>query len=426
MAKDSENSAFEKDVIQKWFKKSKAEGTELNFAFGLAAKPDESGLIVHLRKPGKMMKKELLAEPAIKKACFGTLTVVDSDVLLKPTKPLKGIIKSLKIKLRSEGMGKYHPVLVDADGTVLDEEALPDDAGDDNDEEEESFDEEAAVDAFEEPIQPPEQALDTAALKARLIVVNGQIKALGAVAPASFSADLMAAAQSLKAAQTEACAEVLTRLEAALANSPTPTAAAADDDPAAKLKAVLTKRVAQIRALPDGPARAELGGLAKTAMQALESGDLAAGVAALKALAAQMPAAEKAPDPAPTPAAVDVLKIWRDAKESVDEGISKLQTALRGQNQPVLARIADMGLNGVTDGNQTALTKALFDYKAASAADRSTFAKALQAQVGTYAQFLGSDPVLSLVENNPFGIAVPIRSTLGTALRQIATACKAA
>ena len=54
------------------------------------------------------------------------------------------------------------------------------------------------------------------------------------------------------------------------------------------------------------------------------------------------------------------MEIWRDAKANVDTGIDQLQKSLKGIDHPDLNRIAEMGLNGITDGNQVALMKALF------------------------------------------------------------------
>ena len=409
MAKDGAHSIFDKDQVKKFLAKSKMEKAELNFAFGLAKKPEDGGLIIHPREPGRKLRKPLLADSAIKKACFGSLTVVDSDIFLKPVRPVQGMVKSLRVMLRNAGLAKYTPILVDEDGNVLDEDNLPEGA-DGND------------DAAETPAAA--QKPDSGDLKARLVAANGQIKALGATAPPVFAKELMAAAKHLKDGEHEACAALLTELEAAFAAANAQQSTPPADTDTTDLKAALMKQVNIVRDMPDGPAKAKLGTLAKAAMQAISSGDLLAGAAALADLAAEMEGSGGKEEP--NASSENVLEIWRDAKETVDEGISRLQDTLRGQNHPVLARIADMGLNGVTEGNQTALAKALFEFNAATGADKSKRSKELQAQVGAYAEFLGKNPVVALVEDNPMGIAVPIRATLGSALQKISSACKAA
>jgi hypothetical protein len=447
MGAADEGGAFDRDAVQKALMKCKSGGNPANFAFGLAGKPEECGLMIHLRKPGSALKKQMKSAPGIRKACFGTLTVVGPDILLRPTRPLKGMVKQLKRRLREEGMVKFNPVLVDEEGNALDEESLPDASEYDDDadapetllddagtEEDEDEADDASEDAAAQGGPASEPAHDPAALKARLMALGGRIKALGAAAVPQMSADLMAAAKKLQGGDLPGCAAGLDALEGVIAAAgdagQAPVQAPAQPEMATKLKAALAERIAVIRGLPEGPERAELGAMAKKTLELLNAGDLPATAAAFKELVAALQAATASGGPEAAPAepaaVVDVLGIWREAKESVDDGISKLQSALRGYGVPALERIAEFGLNGVTEGNQTALAKALFDFRAATGADRPRFASALAAQVGTYAQFLSSDPVIELVENNPCGVAVPLRATLGGALREIAKACKAA
>lgn len=410
MAKDGADSIFDKDMVKKFLAKSKVEKAELNFAFGLAKKPEDGGLIIHPREPGRKLRKPLLADATIKKACFGTLTVVDSDILLKPVRPVQGMVKSLRLMLRNAGLAKYTPLLVDEGGNVLDEDNPPEGVGDNDDDAE---------------VPAAAQTPDPGALKARLVAANGQIKELGPSAPPALAKALVTSANHLKNGEIDACVAGLTKLEAVLAAASIQKPMLQADTEATDLKAALMKQVNIIRDMPDGQEKAELGTLAKAAMQAISSGDMSAAAAALAELAEEMEGSDRkeAPDAS---SSEDVLEIWRDAKETVDEGISKLQDLLRGQDHPVLARIADMGLNGVTEGNQTALVKALFEFNAATGADKSKRSKDLQAQVGAYAEFLSSSPIVALVEDNPMGIAVPIRATLGSALRKISSTCKAA
>lgn len=116
----------------------------------------------------------------------------------------------------------------------------------------------------------------------------------------------------------------------------------------------------------------------------------------------------------------DPLAVWNTARESTDAGISALQAVLRSYKHPDLDNIADAGLNGVTEGNQTAIMRALMDFRAAAPADRAKKAAALVQQVDAYRGFLDGSKVITLCEKNPFGVSVAIRAPLGAALDKIA------
>ncbi|MDC0659826.1 hypothetical protein N6L27_17640 [Leisingera sp. SS27] len=400
------DQSFDADAVLKLIKKSKASGKELPFAFGLGAKPENCGLMIDLRKPGKVLRGDLKKMPGIKKTCFGTLRVEENEVLLQPVKPLKGIVKQLKKRFMKEGMVKFKPVLIGPDGSVIDEEALPDD------------------DAEAQETAAPAQADDgvAAALKQRIAAAAETVKALGNPdLTGKLAPEVKASVKLLGQGDHEGCAARLTRLEAALAKLQGQSAKpSSDQEQSARLSKLLKEQAARIKALPPEKA-APLAARAKEIAAQLKSGALGDAAAGLKVLAQALktPAAAEAPGE-------DVMAIWQAAKEDVDRGISVLQAALRSQNHPVLARIADAGLAGVTGGNQTALMKALFEMNSAGGEARKTAAQALLAQVAAYGKFLKDDPVIALVEENPFGISAPVRAPLGNALRQIAGIAKAA
>ncbi len=400
------DQSFDADAVLKLIKKSKASGKELPFAFGLGAKPENCGLMIDLRKPGKVLRGDLKKMPGIKKTCFGTLRVEENEVLLQPVKPLKGIVKQLKKRFMKEGMVKFKPVLIGPDGSVIDEEALPDD------------------DAEAQETAAPAQADDgaAAALKQRIAAVAETVKALGNPDLAGkLAPEVKASVKLLGQGDHEGCAARLTRLEAALAKLQGQSAKpSSDQEQSARLSKLLKEQAARIKALPPEQA-APLAARAKEIAARLKSGSLGDAAAGLKVLAQALktPAAAEAPGE-------DVMAIWQAAKEDVDRGISELQAALRSQNHPVLAQIADAGLAGVTGGNQTALMKALFEMNAATGDARKKASQALLAQVAAYGKFLKEDPVIALVEENPFGISAPVRAPLGNALRQIAGIAKAA
>jgi hypothetical protein len=114
--------------------------------------------------------------------------------------------------------------------------------------------------------------------------------------------------------------------------------------------------------------------------------------------------------------------IWIDAKEEVDAGISRLQAALRETGDDDLEQIAEFGLFGASDGENVALMVALreADTGAEGGLDK------VESAVADYKDFLDGAPIIDLIENNPFGVTVPLRKTLGGALQQLERLTKAA
>lgn len=115
-------------------------------------------------------------------------------------------------------------------------------------------------------------------------------------------------------------------------------------------------------------------------------------------------------------AAKDCLKLWLQAKEASDAGLSRLQSALRSEREPALDRIAEFGLAGVSRGLQVKMRVALQEFGAQGSAQA---AGKLRSSVAEMHEFLKSDPAVRLCDDNPFGIAVDLRPTFGAALEQI-------
>ncbi|WP_372993241.1 hypothetical protein [Sulfitobacter sp.] len=113
--------------------------------------------------------------------------------------------------------------------------------------------------------------------------------------------------------------------------------------------------------------------------------------------------------------------VWLDAKGQVDATLSPLMSELAKSDDPNLTRIARFGLNGVTKGNNTALMAAILVFNSSAGAARAGSAKALGKEIDTYSEFLGSDPIVALCENNPFGHSMAIRAPLIKALNTMKT-----
>ncbi|MDE2007213.1 MAG: hypothetical protein KGI51_11645, partial [Rhodospirillales bacterium] len=112
-----------------------------------------------------------------------------------------------------------------------------------------------------------------------------------------------------------------------------------------------------------------------------------------------------------------MLPMWLDAKDRVDGAIGKLQSALRGFKDPDLDRIAEMGLNGVTGRASVGLMVALREADAPGAGEGQR--RKLATAVAAYRAFLSDSPVVGLIDANPFGVGVGLRTTLGGALDAI-------
>ena len=166
----------------------------------------------------------------------------------------------------------------------------------------------------------------------------------------------------------------------------------------------------------DPAAKGPLVQLATGANASLKTADLSAAAALINQLREALaklggpPKASGKPDPA---------ILWRDAKELVGKQISRLQDVMRAQQHPMFDRIADQGLNGVTGKLQVGLHVALANLGQASGDERIKAAAKVKSGVAEFRKFLQSDPVVPLLESNPFGIAVKLRATLGQALDAI-------
>jgi len=204
----------------------------------------------------------------------------------------------------------------------------------------------------------------------------------------------------------------------------------------AALKQVTPKVRQAIKASP--ASKDELMGMVKEAKAAIEAEDadgarsslirLSARLKALRVGGAAEPIDDRSPaEPlkpvnleAPDPrAGRAALRVWQDAKETVDERLGVLITALRSSGDPDLERIADKGLAAITGKLQTGLRVALMNLDGASGKERTAAAKKVAQQTAEFRAFLSSDGMVRLVDDNPFGVKVKLTRTIGAALKDI-------
>ncbi|WP_299728076.1 hypothetical protein [uncultured Tateyamaria sp.] len=114
-----------------------------------------------------------------------------------------------------------------------------------------------------------------------------------------------------------------------------------------------------------------------------------------------------------------LMPVWRDARDSVGEQINALENVLRGSALPLFEGIAEKGLNGVTSGQLTAMQVALIELDKATGPARAAAIKKTGQAVSEMRGFLSSNDVLPLLDENPMGVSVSIRSTLASALDKI-------
>ncbi|MBC2836523.1 hypothetical protein [Paragemmobacter straminiformis] len=394
----------------------------VSFAYNPGDRPEDDYLGLHRLKPPQVLGKEAKEEGQGAKYAFGTGTVEGKLLTLTCERVLPGLAKKMKRCLKAQKV-MLNVQILDADGTVLeaDVEELPDDPELDDD-----TDIAQGAPAADPSNAPPPEAVaaensDPAALKQRLAAIVPKVQALGGDLAERLRQACLVAGQQISSGSPEA-AETLSKIENVLARQsasapPAETAAepASPEVPLARLKDAMLQLVQRIRVLPEGPARTKLGADSRTILGQINEGAVEAAITAMRRLTQELVLAEK-PEAAPK---ADPMVVWRDAKETVDVSIGALQSALRGIDDPDLRRIADAGLNGVTDGLQTRLMAALFEYNAASGENRAKVAETLRGRAVDLRNMLETDPIIALCEDNPFGVKVAIRAPLIAALDKL-------
>jgi len=212
MATGESDPCFDLDVIQTLIKKGKGGGGPFPFAFGLAAKPENCGFLPHLRKPAKALKSELKSSsPAMKKVCVGTFAVVDGQIQLSCEKPIKGIVRQLRVRFRKAGLGKYKPMLIGPDGQEIDEDSLPDDADGET-----SSPSQTTAPEQEDGPDTAGSGDDLAALKAQLVALNARLKEVPEDQRTKMAKILQLAVAKLKAGDLATARKAALQVEAAL------------------------------------------------------------------------------------------------------------------------------------------------------------------------------------------------------------------
>ena len=120
-----------------------------------------------------------------------------------------------------------------------------------------------------------------------------------------------------------------------------------------------------------------------------------------------------------TATAPKALPVWMAARETADQQIDALQKRLRSETLPLFQKIADAGLHGVTDGQLSRLQAALMDLDRTSGPAREGAVVKARTAMDDMRSFLATNTVLPILERNPFGVSVSVRTTLGDALTEL-------
>lgn len=435
--------------LKKLLKLSRA--APISFAYCPGSKVETDLFGLHRRKPAAVMAKSLRASGDGSKVAFGTAQMDGKVVSLQCEKAMPALAKKVKKFLKLNKLSKNIRIL-DMDGNVTEEdiEDLPDDPDDDDI---------AATAAPTEAEQPavatpdPAPAAEPAAVPSDTDDTGDALKQLAARAKAlqpritavpSPTGDKLrqafaTAVVHLKEGKLDAAGKTLDTLDQVLARlsgtgdasaaaAPAADAEAAQKpkgDPATlkKLQEAAAQLAPKVKALPAGEHSADLTKQLREVIGHIRDGAVDPALAGLRAIQQGLKAAPAEPEG--TAPDADPLTIWNAAKEATDGAISALQSKIRQIPDPDLERIAEMGLNGITQGNQTALMKHLMEFRQVDAAGRPKAAAALQAQCKEYRAFLANSELITLCEQNPFGVTVDLRKQLGKALDEIDRAAAA-
>ncbi len=376
----------------------------VNFAFALGRKPEDSLLAIHVRKKPEQLAMLARKESGSARGGFGTLSA-DGAKLAEfhcERDPPPGMRKHLRMLFRGWGL-KTKVKIFGPDGEFVE-------AGDEED------DEDAAPAAATDAPSADDAAL--AGLRQRLQAVFADLKQLaksdparGDAARSGYSA-CEAAIKAGDAAEAGRQMDALDRLLAAAGSAP-PGDGATD-----ALKAELARLMPGLKEaakLPDrtAPVR-EQWRLADTAIKGGDARGAEAAMVQLRELA-RLPAGE-AGLAAALAAWAKRRAEYRDASELVDRQIAALQAVLRQSDDEDLEEIAEAGLNAVTGNFRVSMMAAMAEVDAASGpAFRTAAAKAMR-NIEAFQDHIGSDERVEAVDENPFGVTVSIRETLGGAL----------
>jgi len=207
---------------------------------------------------------------------------------------------------------------------------------------------------------------------------------------------------------------------------PAPAPAPAIDENEAKRRQLLA-RIQELQAKPFPPKIEALKSQVLEKAKSLGQGNkFAEATLLLDQLAARTGSSDTSSATAKSPGNDAFAQSWAAAKQAWEAAnkdssaqIEKLQKALRESGDEDLAEIAEFGLNGVTGNFKVRLMAAIVAMDSANAEARAGIAKRAASIVSGFRSHIDTHPQVKACDENPLGVPVNIRSSIGGALTEL-------
>jgi hypothetical protein len=115
----------------------------------------------------------------------------------------------------------------------------------------------------------------------------------------------------------------------------------------------------------------------------------------------------------------DPVGIWWDAKDRLNDQLQKLRHAFMDTGHPLAGAACEAGLGEFYGGIIVSFQAALIDFNTADAPDRAALAKKVRQLGSELSKFVTTNDMLPLLEANPFGVSVTVRSDVLSAIQRI-------
>jgi hypothetical protein len=169
-----------------------------------------------------------------------------------------------------------------------------------------------------------------------------------------------------------------------------------------------------------GPEAVRLQGLYGKARALVDGKDFAPAVAVLDELEVLLaPAGKPGAGTDPTVKPGQTAAAWNAARAAIDQQISRLQSALQQTKDPDFLYLAENGPRKLAKQLQAGLEAALDAFDKSTAESRPEARAKVEALLPTYRTLVAQNPIIGLMDDNPFGQKLGIRKALGAALEAI-------
>ncbi len=118
--------------------------------------------------------------------------------------------------------------------------------------------------------------------------------------------------------------------------------------------------------------------------------------------------------------------LWLDAIDRVNDQLSKLKVELLNEEDSELQQIAEFGLNAITDNHRVPLQASIINVDKAVGQAKAKFIVQTREFVEEFRDHIETDEQVEACDDNPFGVTVSIRDTLGGALAAMDSALEQA